>query len=357
MIKVITSKNDWNSSLRLIENYDFYHTYDYHNLSKTSAQKPVLLKYQVDEVIVLFPLLIQEIEDANFVDATSVYGYAGPLCEVIIGKGGGSQGVTQGVTPDLIRDFQTELDKSLKELGLVSVFSRLNPYIESQLALLDGLGQVKAAGNIVYIDLSKPVDTQRSGYRKSTRSLVNKARKTFSVRVSENEDELTEFVSIYHETMQKLSADEMYYFDESYFIDLYQSSDFKTEILSAISNEKNEIAAASMFIQTKNIVQYHLSGTRSEYSRLSPSRLLLDEMRLRATAGKFTYFNLGGGYNSRRDALYDFKSAFSKDNKEFCVWRYVVDQQACDQILADRGLTTETDYFPPYRQKPAQKLV
>jgi lipid II:glycine glycyltransferase (peptidoglycan interpeptide bridge formation enzyme) len=127
-------------------------------------------------------------------------------------------------------------------------------------------------------------------------------------------------------------------------------TDFKTDILLAVHLETGDIAAASMFVKTNNIIQYHLSGTTSEYFKLAPSRLLLDEMRLLGTEEGYTYFNLGGGYQSPEDALFAFKSSFSNNLKTWNVWSYVADEGKYDELSKDVQ-THDTDFFPKYRAK------
>ena len=95
-------------------------------------------------------------------------------------------------------------------------------------------------------------------------------------------------------------------------------------------------------------VQFHLSGTRNDYLRLKPSKLFLDEMRIEATNRNFKYFNLGGGFGSQEDSLFEFKSSFSKDHRTFKVWKHIVNQDIYDELC--KNIKPEnTSYFPLYR--------
>ena len=73
-------------------------------------------------------------------------------------------------------------------------------------------------------------------------------------------------------------------------------------------------------------------------------------MRIKATKEGFKYFNLGGGRGSSDDSLFRFKSGFSKDFKEFKVWKHIVDEYAYN-ILVERNLGADyvTSFFPAYR--------
>ena len=335
MLNIITEKNDWEKVLEQLGVYDFYHTYDYHHLSKNDGEKPVLLVYTKDNLTIALPLLIRQINNTDYFDATSVYGYVGPL----------SNKVTE--TEDF-KEYQSCLTEYFKGNQIIAVFSRLNPYIPQQVEILSGIGEVKPIGNIVNIDLTQGLDQQRSAYRRDTRSRINKARRLCTVRKAESREDIKSFIDIYLETMRKLDANSSYFFNEDYFFNFLQCKGFKTDILLAIHDETNKVIAGSMFVKTNNIIQYHLSGTKTEFLNIAPSRLLLDEMRIQGTEEKYTYFNLGGGYNSKEDALFNFKSSFSNDIKLFSVWKVIVDENVYSQLQKDANIS-ETDFFPAYR--------
>ncbi len=335
MINIIKTKVEWDTILNKIETYDFYHTYDYHTISKNQEETPVLVVYEEGNILIALPLLIRGIGDTAYYDATSVYGYAGPL--------------TKGITQDFdTLNFQTSLNSYLEEQNIVSVFSRLNPYIPYQETILNGIGAVKAIGKVVNIDLTISLEEQRAAYRRDTKSRVNKARRLCSVKKAETKEDILAFIAIYNETMEKLNADTTYFFDPDYFFNFLSCDGFKTEILLAVHNESKEIAAGSMFVKSNNIIQYHLSGTKSEYMKIAPSRLLLDEMRIQGTQEGYTYFNLGGGYQSKEDALFNFKSSFSNDTKQFKLWTHIVNQKTYSDLCLSAKVG-ETDFFPAYR--------
>ncbi len=336
MIRIITSKSEWGDALKEVRSFDFYHTFDYHQISKTRAEEAVLISYRDRKSIILLPLLLRRIFDSDYYDATSVYGYAGPL------------GVNIDNGFDAKR-FQECLDDYFLEKKVVAVFSRLNPYIPEQDALLSGIGVIKSIGNVVNIDITKTPEAQRSAYRRDTRSRVNKARRLCSVRLARGPKDIEAFVNIYRETMEKLDADDSYFFDKEYFFNFLECEGFKTDILLAIHNDTGDITAGSMFVKTNDIVQYHLSGTKTEYMKIAPARLLLDEMRLMATKQGYRYFNLGGGYKNREDPLFDFKSSFSDDYKSFKIWTHVVDREKYREFTVLSKVEENNDFFPAYR--------
>lgn len=335
MINIIKTKEAWEEVLSHCNSYDFHHTYDYHELSKNENETPLLISYAKNDTVIALPLLIRNIEGTDYKDATSVYGHPGPISNEI-------------EIAENYADFHEHLNQFFESEQIVSVFSRLNPYIPLQDEILKGLGVVSTVGNMVNIDLTKDLDAQRSAYRRDTRSRVNKVRRLCSVKKAETKEEIQQFIDIYLETMAKLEANDSYFFENKYFFDFLDCDGFETDILLAVLNETEEVIAGTMFVKTNNIIQYHLSGTKNEHFKIAPSRLLLDEMRIQGTAEGYTYFNLGGGYNGKDDALFSFKSSFSDDIKVFKAWKHVVNQEVYGE-LSRKVKTSDSDFFPAYR--------
>ncbi len=333
MITEVTDKEQWKAILSNIGSYDFYHTYDYHVISTEKNEQPVLLVYQEHNNMVVLPLILRPIENTAYSDFTSVYGYCGPLTNI------------EDYAYDF-SNFQLSLKNYLKEKGIVSLFSRLHPYI-TQDHIINGLGKTEGLGKVINIDVAQSLEESRRVYSKSNKNQINKLRRQCTVVLAQTKEEILEFVDIYHENMRRLNAEDHYFFDEDYFLNFLDVDDFKTDILLVKDNETNKFIAGSMFVKTRSIVQFHLSGTRTAYLRMHPSKLFLDEMRIRATEEGYKFFNLGGGLGSHEDSLFDFKASFSKDFKYFEVWKWIVDKDVYDKLSVGKEAS---DFFPKYRQ-------
>ena len=84
--EVITSQPDWFNFLKEVESFDFYHTYHYHSISKLDNETPVLLKYVENDIRIGLPLLVRNIPNTKYKDATSVYGYSGPVSNILLNQ-------------------------------------------------------------------------------------------------------------------------------------------------------------------------------------------------------------------------------------------------------------------------------
>ncbi|MBC3846453.1 GNAT family N-acetyltransferase [Winogradskyella echinorum] len=343
MIDIIKDKKTWNENLALAKDSDFYYTYDYHHLSKTDDESPVLIKYTEGSTTLVLPLLLRDIENSDYKDATSVYGYAGVLALQLDNSFNKA-------------NFHKELNAFFIENKIVSVFSRLHPYIDNQETLLTGLGEVKTMSDVVCIDLTDTIENQRAKFNRRLKTYLNKSRKSCTVIEGNVDEHLETFVELYHENMRRVDADDSYFFSDKYYREIMTSSDFKSELMLCVHNETQTIIGGAIFIKKGDIVQYHLSGLSEAYFDLNPIKLVIDEVRIRATEEGYKYFNLGGGRGSSEDSLFRFKSGFSKDFKKFKVWKYVVNQDAY-QALVEQNLDKQLDgddlysgFFPAYRK-------
>jgi len=345
MIETIKNKKDWDTVLSMVDVYDFYHTYDYHHISKKVEEQPVLIKYTEKDKLIVLPLLLREVPESQFYDFTSVYGYAGPL--------------TKNVDHNFDNSiFLKEIKDYLVDNNIISVFSRLNPFIPYQEICLRNFGEIPSLSHIVNIDVTRDLEEQKQSYHKRVRTHINKARRECYVKTAESKDEVMAYIDLYYANMKRVNAKKEYFFNQDYFFQLLESQDFNTRILLAIAKETNKIIAGAMFIETNKIVQYHLSGSDFEYLNLFPIKLLIDEMRIIASQENCKFLNLGGGVGSKEDSLFYFKSSFSQDFKNFTIWKCISDIEKYEALIVekmkpncDNFVKNCTYFFPCYRCK------
>lgn len=328
----------WNDVVLRSWNYDFYHCSSYHQLDPLGD--PFLFVVEYNGEFIALPLVKRIIEGSQYYDCTSVYGYAGPIC---------SRRCDQ-LDERHVECFQELLRSYLIAENVVSVFSRLHPIID-QTRILSGLGEVVPLNKTVAINLSLPVDEQRRQYRKSNKSEINQLKRNgFLVKKASSDVEIDQFVDIYIETMQRVEAADLYFFDKAYFHRFLKSADYKSELLLAYKD--SEIAAGAIFTTASNIMQYHLAGTKSSFMKDTPMKLILDEARLLGSERDLHYLHLGGGVGGEDDdPLYRFKSGFSDINFHFSVWKFILNQKAYDELAYDKSKdkVLKKNYFPAYR--------
>lgn len=341
MMKQIThlDRSGWTGYIQRAADFDCYHTWDYHALDRSGA--PILFVYEEGENFIAFPLIKRAIAGTDLYDLGCVYGFSGPVA---------SQKISQ-LNDVFIENFKTAFLELLEAENYVSVFSALHPFF-NQSRLLGKFGGVHDNGLVVALDLSLDISQQRAGYCASTRAQIKKAQnRGFRVEEKKGPEAVAVFKSIYLENMKRVDAKEYYLFDDKYFEDMANASDFDTRIF--IVYDGGEPMAGTMVMFTNGIIQAHLVGTREEYRRFSPAKLLVEEITNIGRGYGMHYFNLGGGLGFKDDSLLEWKRSFTPNTLDHKTWRFVANPTVYQQILEAKGIDENSgiDFFPLYRSR------
>lgn len=342
----------WDEQLRYVD-HDFYHTAAYHRFSEEQGEgKAFLAVYQEDgSRRLLWPYLLRPIDGLGrdgYFDVTSVYGYPGPL-----GLG------CEDDEPFLRRAHEALLD-GWRSQRAVSAFTRLNPVLENH-RLLPAACPASQRGETVSIDLTCDPETTWLAYRKTLRHDINKARRA-GVRVAEDVEvrQLNRFIDLYHQTMRRAGAAESYFFGRDYFRRFFDRMGSRAYLMTAELDGR--LLAGGIFVECDGIVQYHLSASDEEFRHLTPTKPLLDEVRLRAAQRGNHSFHLGGGTGGNSGSLFQFKSSFSKRKHSFHVWTAVILPAEYHELCRRRDEADppgaaggQEGFFPAYRRPVAAK--
>ena len=333
----IQNKKDWQNALSFIY-HDIYQTSDYAQLF-TEYKKNVLLFFSEGKYNVIFPILIREIDNTNYTDATSVYGYAGILSN------------TNNIPLYIKEMFRENLIHYFKENQIISGFSRLHPLMPESSNFPDNLGTVEMINETVYIDLTLSEEEQLSQYASSLkRQLKNLRHAGITCRIANN-DEYEKFASLYYKTMHRLNANKNYYFPLEYFKKMAKATDFQTIFIYA--EYENQLIGGGLFTCCNKFMQYHLGAVPEEFLIFSPLKIIIDTARQIGTQMGLTYLHLGGGHDGKGDGLFEFKSRFSKKRANFNVWKWIADESAYFDLVNRKfgEKIPDSNYFPLYRLK------
>lgn len=339
MIKEINihQEREWKKIVEQSLHFDSYHTWEYHNLTKDGI--PVLLVYYEKNDFIALPLLKRSIPNTDFYDMTSVYGYTGPI----------SNKLFMEITASMKENFIKELLEYFNHNQIISVFSRLNPFLE-QMPLMDSLQGIHNNGNGVVINLEQSIEEQRLRYESSLLKHIRKLKSMgFYIQESKSPKAINEFSDIYTENMIRVGASKYYMFTEEYFKKFLSSMDFHTKLIMVY--HEGQAVCGGIILFTKTIIQSHLSATKTAYLKYSPSKFLTDEISQIGRQLGTKYFNLGGGLGFKKDSLFDFKSSFSDIYYDYKTWRYISDPENYLKLILDANIDPDNsvDFFPLYR--------
>jgi hypothetical protein len=342
----------WNNVVSGSAEHDTYHTAEYHLAAEDNGEgKALLLVVTGNSGFVALPLLVRPLDrlpgspGCQNHDATSVYGYGGP--------------VTSAASGSRQEKVDAELSSGLldlmRQLNLVAVFTRLHPLVDTAW-VLEPIGKIKRIGPTVLIDLTQTAEDQTRGMRQNYRRVVRKMQKQ-GVSVFEDADwsQLNEFEKGYAETMTRVAAESGYFFSDKYFSNLRDRLGKKVRLFHATLEGK--IIGSALFFVHNGIIQYHLGATRDGYHRYSPTAIIFDFLRWWGKDNGYRYFHLGGGVEGNEDSVFHFKCGLSKDRREYLSASIVVDQPKYAALCEDRRrlLGDQPDpaagsrFFPEYR--------
>lgn len=348
-IRILGTEQDseWISVVGGTLRHDFHHLPQYHRVAEHRGEgKAHLFAYREGDFTIAMPLLLRPVdaqEPAGWQDATSVYGYAGPVAS------------HEALPDSVVRNFQESLSEALAGRRVVAVFSRLHPLIPQQ-GILAGLGECVANGTTISIDLMLSDAEQLAGYTKKCRANLRKLHNHGFVGLHDaGKRYLPEFVEIYRETMRRKAAQESYHFDEAYFRMLTRELGSASHLFVALKDDV--VAAASLCTICDGIVQDHLGGTRDAFLSFSPDRLVVDTERIWAREAGARVIHLGGGVGSQEDSLFRYKSGFSGRRHMFSTFRWVLRPDVYRALSEERlrwnsthGMEPVSDtFFPAYR--------
>ncbi|MDZ8079939.1 MAG: GNAT family N-acetyltransferase [Nostoc sp. DcaGUA01] len=334
-------------------NHDIYHLPEYVDLEakRIQAIPEAILIFENDKILFL-PYLLRcvnnlfetNIEIPLIWDIVSPYGYPGILL---------SQAAAN--TPEFLQLAVNQLILGLRDRQICSAFLRLHPILNQGLNEVLPLELCQVSGETVSIDLSLSTSEIWHQTRPEHRNHINRCKRSgFTARMVRLEEYIDKFINIYHETMNRVEAKKYFYFDDNYFQNL---ANLNKNIYLCLIELNNQIACAGIFTECCQIVQYHLGGTKSEFLKQAPSKLMFDYVRFWAKERGNKFLHLGGGVGSAKDSLYNFKAGFSKQRHLFLTLRLITDAEKYDSLVELRAKSLKTEpknlfesnFFPAYR--------
>lgn len=319
--------------------HDFHHRPAYAELcARLEAGEPRALHVHDGRKAMLLPLLLRDVPGGGR-DATSPYGYPGPLLR-------GTK------DPTFLREALRAGMDTLRAAGIVSLFIRFHPLLN--VTPLEGVGVVVQHGVTVSIDLTVSPEVLWRETASGHRNEINQAlRAGHTATFDKSWIHYAAFKRLYRQTMERRSAAPQYLFDDAYFDSLRAALGDSLHL--CVVDIDGTIAAAGLFVETCGIVQYHLSGTAEAFARARPTKLMLHTVRGWAMARGDVALHLGGGVGGAGDSLLAFKAGFSPHRHPFFTLRVVVDDDQYGRLVRARDPSWDPQvmdgFFPLYRKE------
>ena len=314
MIKVRTFITDkWNQFLENFRDYqnDVYYLEEYVKLYEFKDGKALCAVCEDNENILLLPFISKEID--GYYDFETAYGYGGPIAN----------------TTD--ENWINEAIEELKELFLreryVCGFIRFHPLLNNTEICKNHFPVLFDRNTVAINTEEEPNDIWVKQITSKNRNMIRKAERNGLIYSAEYDfKSMSEFVKLYNATMERLKADEFYYFDDNYYRSFIEN--FKGRAFLGTIRKEDELICAAIFMYSNEYGHYHLEGSNHVFSSMAANNLLLWKTTEEFHKLGIKEFHLGGGYNSSPDnSLLKFKKSFSNNMKDFYIGKWIFNEE------------------------------
>lgn len=350
ILEIIEFENKilWDNIVKSFKNYDVYYLHNYVSLYIGIGDGiPLLiyfhnkyfrLCYVVQKLDISFNDKFKNYIPSNkYFDISTPYGYGGPIYE--------------GNLNDNVKKFFLELNEYCNGNSIITQFIRFNPLLQNQNIFLNyaDVIKLKQTVKIVTSDKTKILLNLTS----KNRNMVKKAIKNkVNVYIDNSQNSINKFIELYNDTMQRNCANNYYYFNKSYFIDMI--SGLKENCNLFIAKYENITICAAIILYANNYMHYHLSASDKEFMNLAPNNLLLYEVANWGSVNGFCEFHLGGG-NMPEDSLFKFKKSFNKKGLlDFYIGRNIFNNKIFEYLIDirkkfDKTFNENNNFLIKYR--------
>lgn len=360
MYKVITSseKQEWDKIINLFDNKDVYYSHAYCILYELIGDgEPHLFFYENGrESMVCYPFIKRKIDLQRehsvreiLYDIVTPYGYGGPL--------------VQNTSEQVMREFRKEFNDYCQEEKIVSEFIRFHPFVKNHQYLEESLN-IEYNRDTIYIDLTKDEREIVANYHKNHRRNIKKAfNNKLEFKILEKEEaiqRMDDFYQLYIETMDKLHADQYYYFSIDYMKEFLSSLENNSMIASVFF--ENKMISAALCMYGNGYLHYHLGCSKQNYLYLGTNVFLFHNVILWGKLNHFHTFHLGGGRYSNLDSLFQFKYKFNSEGKiAFRTGKKIYNPGIYNDLVKsweqEYNQKADGDFFPLYRAKPLKNAL
>ncbi|SFK91911.1 GNAT family N-acetyltransferase [Geodermatophilus ruber] len=334
----VVPDGEWDALVAGLGGLDSYTRLAYHRVSallEPAGTRPVLLHHPDGEVAL--PLLLRPLPDGSGWDATSAYGYGGPVAAA-----------ARGAPSSRATAFGAALDGWARRNGVVTTFLRLHPLLGNA-PHVPPTGELVELGATVSWDVAAGRDLVAALHPHHRRAARKADRAGLVVAVAPGPAALAEFRALYDTTMRRQQADPFFFFPDAYWDALAADREALGLVLVEGRLEGELVAALLCFAEGPRL-HYHLGASADAARAVGASNRCFLAAAQWAQARGMTRFHLGGGVGgSAESPLFVFKHRYDPAAAPlpFHVAKLVHDP---DRYRSLAGTDSTAGFFPPWRR-------
>ncbi len=327
--------DEWDELIDRLGGLDTYTRSAYHRASallEVPGTEPVLLHVRGRTGELALPLLLRPLPGGRGWDATSAYGYGGP-----VGGAGGGRAA-----------FGRALDAWARANAVVSTFLRLHPLLDNA-RLVPAAAEIVTVGCTVAWDVSPGRDLMAGMHPHHRRAARRADRAGLEVAIVPRPASLAGFRELYVATMRRQQADPFFYFPDEYWDSLLADSDTLHPVVVEGRLDGRPVASLLCFAEGRQL-HYHLGASDEAARSIGASNRCFLAAAQWAQARGMTRFHLGGGVGgSSASSLYTFKHRYDPGSEPlpFRIAKIVHDRGLYREVA---GTDATAGFFPPWRR-------
>lgn len=332
-------QDKWDALVARLGADDAYLRYGWHAASAHLEQgeaRPVLLHAKIEPSgnEVALGLLVRPLPQAEQgFDATSCYGYGGPIA-------------SSSFDSDV---FAQLLDRWAHQSGVVATFLRMHPVLKNHI-FAPANAQVTKLGSTVLWDTSSGRDLMAEMHSHHRRAVRKSERAGITCRVTVDPADLSGFRAMYDHTMRRQQAEPFYFFRDDYWESLLVEGG-GGNIVTIEALLDSEPIAALLCVAHGEYLHYHLGASLDAARSVGASNACFLAGAQWAQEQGMSGFHLGGGVGGGSDSpLFTFKHRYdpTSEPRAFHIAKIVHD---IDRYRELTGSESTEGFFPPWRER------
>ncbi len=332
----------WDDLVARLGGDDVYLRHGWHAsaaLLEVDGTRPVLLHVRLADGEVALPLLLRPLPGgADGFDATSCYGYGGPVATGVVD----------------LDELGAVLDAWARANDVVATFLRFQPVLRNH-RWCPANAELIELGSTVGWDLAPDRDLMASMHSHHRRAVRKAERAGVHTRVTVDPDSLAAFREMYDHTMRRQQAADFYFFDDPYWDALLDDAGGELVLVDGIlappegEPGEGEVVASLLCVARGAWLHYHLGASADAARNIGASNACFLAAARWEQDRELRGFHLGGGVGGGTDSpLFTFKHRYDPVSEplSFHIAKLVHDGDRYEQVAGTRS----TDgFFPPWR--------
>jgi hypothetical protein len=317
IIKLVNKEKQWNEIYESMPEFigKIYYSFNYFEALRANNEgTPSAVYFKTENGFIFYPFLIKDVPNLlaqGYADIESPYGYGGP---VII-----------GCDYKDIRQYIQEYFNLMREQRVIAEFVRFSPFLPINEALKETY-ELSLNRKTVCIELNDSfaevikgcTGARKRNYKRACRNLYLET--NYEINQAKNI-----FKNLYTKNMNRLEADNYYYFSDNYFDKLLELPAENISLNIVCTYDRTPVAAG-IFLKDSVSVHYHLGASDLTYKEMQPASFLILNTAKEAIGEGKKAFHLGGGVSKDcDDKLFRFKRGFSEQVLNFYIGKKIYD--------------------------------